>query len=256
MIKRFLYPGELVEGKAVTFDQKSYGDELKHLRKVLRAKTGDSIEIINGQGLLAKGNISSISSSDAIIEIQSIVLVEMPKPNVCVVQGFLKGQRMDWCIEKLTEMGVSDICITSMEKSATGKKEFDSRLDRWKRLCASAMKQSGNPFFPSLKYADSLESALASFNACSDLILYGAIDSSPRAAVSTILANLDGEKRDRIFLVIGPESGLSSSEVDLLQKLESSAAYLGNTTLRSETATLMMAGIVNNWVSAKNEAGR
>lgn len=251
MIKRFLYDSELSEGETIRLDSENFGDDLKHLRKVLRAKAGDSIEVINGRGVVASAQIISIDNKRAEAAIRTRQVMPKAKTSVSIIQGALKGQRMDWCFEKLTEIGTDEIFVTVMERSQVGKKEYSNRIDRWSRIIRAAMKQSGCVYQAEVFQADSLRDAIKSVEGDRSLILAATIDPA-RPALIKALQDFSPAEYDKIVLVVGPESGFSKDEETLIAKYASTAVYLGNTTLRSETASLVMAGIVKNWIDSVN----
>ncbi len=259
MIKRFLFDSNLQIGETICFGTNQLADDLKHLRKVLRAKTGDFIEVMNGRGVVASAQIIKIEDKKAAAVVKARQEVAPPKIKIKILQGMLKGQRMDFCFEKLTELGIQNICIVAMERSHVRQREGASRMGRWQRLIKSAMKQSGNPFYPSVSTAPNLEDALRVGKPRADvaeksLLLVATIDPTNPSLLTALqeisTPNIGNVKYDRINLVVGPESGFSEDELKLVEKMDSTAVYLGNTTLRSETASLLMAGIVKNWIDS------
>ncbi len=117
-------------------------EELSHLRKVLRSKQGDPVEIFNGKGKLFSGKIESIESSKAVIKIDKEIEKEKPPANIMIAPSLLKKKPMNLMIEKLTEMGVDEIhpVIFSRTEASFNK----TSMKKWERLAVESLKVNDN----------------------------------------------------------------------------------------------------------------
>lgn len=200
--------------------------EFQHAIKVKRHKDGDILYTTNGKGLLVKGKIDLITKREAIIQVLDAKSYQNEE-QVYLLIGTLKNRdRMEWLIEKATEIGVKAIHFINMDHSE-GKKINTSRVEK---IMISAIKQSKRLFTPDIKLFNDLTSAIDS-HSNSDLIVF-------------YEKNL--VKRDKLpipnkkALLIGPEGGFSKDEVQFLKEREYvKFKYLGDERLRAETAAIV-----------------
>ena len=117
-------------------------DDLFHLKNVLRGKSGEPVEVFNGEGCLFSGKIESISSSKAVIRIEEKISRKKPERNIIIAPSLLKRKPMSLMIEKLTEMGVEEICpviFSRTEAAYTG-----SSMKKWERSALESLKVNDN----------------------------------------------------------------------------------------------------------------
>ncbi|MCK5004597.1 MAG: 16S rRNA (uracil(1498)-N(3))-methyltransferase [Candidatus Aminicenantes bacterium] len=117
-------------------------DELFHLRKVLRSKPGDPVEVFNGNGKLFSGKIETIGKSKAIVKIEKEIVKEKPPVNIIIAPSLLKKKPMSLMIEKLTEMGVDEIHPVIFSRTEA---EFSgSSMKKWEKLAVESLKVNDN----------------------------------------------------------------------------------------------------------------
>jgi 16S rRNA (uracil1498-N3)-methyltransferase len=235
---RFYVPQPWIENGMLKIE----GDEVKHIRKVLRLKTGDGIVVFDGLGKELEGTIIEERLSSIVIRIQNIFSSERDSPlEVTLAQSLLKGEKMDYLIQKATELGVKEIIpffssrsVPFLEKSRRLK-----RHHRWEKIAVEASKQCGRGVVPKIEflqdYSDMLQMA-----STEDLRL--------------ILWERDGVKlkevferskeKRKIFFIIGPEGGFNQLEVDETKKAGFTPVTLGRRILRAETASLCFLSIL------------
>jgi 16S rRNA (uracil1498-N3)-methyltransferase len=235
---RFYVPQPWIENGMLKIE----GDEVKHIRKVLRLKTGDGILVFDGLGKELEGTIIEERLSSIVIRIQNIFSSERDSPlEVTLAQSLLKGEKMDYLIQKATELGVKEIIpffssrsVPFLEKSRKLK-----RHHRWEKIAVEASKQCGRGVVPKIEflqdYSDMLQMA-----STEDLRL--------------ILWERDGVKlkevferskeKRKIFFIIGPEGGFNQLEVDETKKAGFTPVTLGRRILRAETASLCFLSIL------------
>lgn len=232
--RRFIVaPADLAEGRAVV-----RGDEHHHLAKVLRLAAGDEVRVFDGQGRAFRGVIDAIARDRAEVRLLEEEKSSEPTLRVTLLAGLLHGERMDWTIEKATEIGVARIVPVLGERAvAKPRKGGWGRPDRWRRIALAASKQSGRSVLPEIAEPAGFAEALAlSASSGAERIIFhpGAEGLPPRP---------DPGLRESHVLV-GPEGGWSAAEVDRAIEAGFVPAGLGNLTLRAETAALAALALV------------
>jgi 16S rRNA (uracil1498-N3)-methyltransferase len=235
---RFYVPQPWIENGMLKIE----GDEVKHIRKVLRLKTGDGIVVFDGLGKELEGTIVEERLSSVVIRIQNIFSSERDSPlEVTLAQSLLKGEKMDYLIQKATELGVKEIIpffssrsVPFLEKSRRLKRHY-----RWEKIAVEASKQCGRGVVPKIEslqdYSDMLQMA-----STEDLRLI--LWERERIKLKEVLER-SKEKR-KIFFIIGPEGGFNQLEVDEAKKAGFTPVTLGRRILRAETASLCFLSIL------------
>jgi 16S rRNA (uracil1498-N3)-methyltransferase len=158
-LRNFFYDGTLTLHEEIQFSGRDFADELKHMTKVLRLQSGQKIGLVNGRGLLATAEILELHrelASLKIIEVkESIPPVRL---HLCIAP--LKGPRMDWLVEKITELGVASLRPVLTEFTVANEENAD-RAERWLRIAKSAVKQSGSGWIPEIHAPQPLQSAIS-----------------------------------------------------------------------------------------------
>jgi 16S rRNA (uracil1498-N3)-methyltransferase len=237
-VPRFYVPQPQIEKGML----KIVGDEVKHIRRVLRLKAGEEIIVFDGAGKEYEGTIVEEEPSSVVIRIENTFSSKIDSPlEVTLAQSLLKGEKMDYLIQKATELGVRRIIpffssrsIPSLETSGRLK-----RHQRWERIAIEASKQCGRGVVPKIEplqdYSEMLQ-VVSSGSLC--LILW------EREGVK-LKEILDRSKeRLKIFFVTGPEGGFGREEVEEAIRAGFIPITLGNRILRAETATLCLLSIL------------
>jgi 16S rRNA (uracil1498-N3)-methyltransferase len=220
-------------------------EESHHLTRVLRLKEGDKVELFDGTGALYTGTIDRIGKQ---VTVNSVSQAKSPVAqqggSVVVCQGDLKGGKMDFLVEKCTELGVDRFIPFSAGRSQ-GRLDESRRTQRLQRrmsIVKNACKQSGRLRFMRVDLDLNLEDLLAaSFDPSHrKLILW-------EKAEPLMLAEAICAQRDvSVCLMIGPEGGFSDEEAALAQSLGWQTVSLGNLILRAETATISAVVLTNH----------
>ena len=235
---RFYVPQPQIE-KGVL---KIVGDEVKHIRRVLRLKAGDGIIVFDGVGKEYEGTIVEEEPSSVVIKIENTFSSkEDPPLEVTLAQSLLKGEKMDYLIQKATELGVRRIVpffssrsVPFLEKSGRLK-----RHHRWERIAIEASKQCGRGLVPKIEpLQDFSEMLQIAFPDSLCLILW------EREGVKLKEILERSKERMKIFSVTGPEGGFSREEVEKAVGVGFIPISLGNRILRAETASLCLLSIV------------
>lgn len=237
-MSRFYVPQPRIEKGMLKIE----GDEVKHIRKVLRLKAGDEIIVFDGLGKEFEGAIVEEGLSSVVIKIQNIFSSKRDSPlEVTLAQSLLKGEKMDYLIQKATELGVKEIIpfFSSRSVPLLEKSKKLKRHHRWERIAIEASKQCGRGVVPKIEslqdYSDMLQTASPD---TLRLILW----EKEGIKLKEILERLKEKKK--IFFIIGPEGGFSQLEVDEAKKTGFIPVTLGRRILRAETASLCFLSIL------------
>ena len=213
------------------------GDELHHLRDVLRLREGDQVTLIDERGRKIGGRIESINASGAAIRIDRI---EEPRiaPRLILALAIIKGPRMDFAIEKAVELGVSEVWPLLCERCVV-RDPGRERIARWRRLAIAAGKQS---------------LAARTVEIASPIEFADLPNRVPRAMLPLIcqaqappLASLARRATDAgILIACGPEGDFTPSEVSTAELAGFLRAGLGGQRLRTETAALAALAIAGS----------
>ncbi len=223
-MKRFLVSATLTPGAEVRLSP----EESRHAAKALRLAVGDEALLADGRGLEALARVSGVGKE---VTFQVLSLREKAQRSgrrVTLLQAPLKGPRMDWLIEKLTELGVATIQPVLSEHTVAA----PTKLDRWHRLAQSALKQSGNLLLPEIHEPVPLAEALRALPEGKRFLL------SPGGQRSLAAALLEAPQAD-VVLAIGPEGGFSPAEERVFAEAGFESLTLSQQILRGETAAIV-----------------
>lgn len=204
--------------------------ELHHLLNVMRTRLGEKVEMVNGQGQLAKAILQSIEKKSASLHVESVETFPQTPERLILAQGMPRQNRLEFIIEKGTELGMTEIWLFPASRSE--KKDFSpNQLERLNILTIAAMKQCGRLFLPKIVVMPPLKQWKNQI--CH--IFFG--DTNPEALpfLSTWqkLAPID-----QAIFCIGPESGFAPDEIAVLQKLQAHGVKLHPNILRTDTAAI------------------
>lgn len=252
MSRRFFSDNKFSVGATIQMDPQHSSDELKHLVRVLRKQVGDTILLTNGQRQEAEAEILSIHKSGASFSIKTVRDIPEPTPGIILLQGILKGPRMDWLVEKLTELEIHALqpIATEFVVAVDATEDTKKRLDRWQRISLSAMKQSGAGSRLEIREALALEQAATAYKNEVRILLSLAPDAKPIGKILEAYCKPSLQKK--IVLAIGPEGGFSQAEEKYLLSHGFLAASMGQSTLRGETAALVACALARDWIDFWN----
>ena len=215
-------------------------DEAKHIIKVLRKNIGDKIIVTNGEGLQWNGSISSIDIKCVKARKLNATLIPKTKENIHIAISLIKStSRMEWFIEKATEIGVSE--ITPITCSNSERKSLN--FERCQKIMISAIKQSKRLFIPKLNPIIPIKEFLEFGNEDNDIYIAHCHDLEKK------LVNQLGLINDKVKIMIGPEGDFSIDEINFSIRRGAIPISLGLNRLRTETAGILA---VNNFIIQKH----
>ena len=216
------------------------GDHASHLIRVLRARIGQDFDIATGDSV-RHGRITSISDARVEFELGEEISAAASS-QITLLLAVYKFDRMEWAIEKCTELGVARIVpIIARRSDSHLAAASRKRVERWQRIAMQASEQSRRAAPPEISDPLKLADALA-------------IPAVIRIALSesetqTQLHDLLKPESNGIALAIGPEGGWTEDELQLFQQAGWVSASLGNTILRAETAAIAAVAIATSALS-------
>ena len=217
------------------------GDEFLHMKKVLRLKPGDWVEIINGRGLKGKGMILEMNGSRADIRLYEQERLEEEGVYIILGQSLPKHGKMDFVVQKSVELGVSEIfpfysvrSIPRLDREGSIRKR-----DRWERIAIQACKQSDRTWLPVIREIKDYEDFLK-YSKKWDALRIILWERGKRGLKDILKEN----KKGCVILAIGPEGGFLEEEVELAVRYGFLPIGLGRRILRTETAGISVISII------------
>jgi 16S rRNA (uracil1498-N3)-methyltransferase len=207
------------------------GEHADHLIRVLRARVGESFDIATGQAV-RRGRITSVKDDRVEFELGEVISAA-PLPKITLVLAVFKFDRMEWSIEKCTELGVSQIVpVISRHTDSHLAAASAKRAERWRRIVRQAAEQSRRVTPPDVAAPVKLQEAL---KVASSLRIVLA-ESEEQTLLRDVLR--PEETSNGIALAVGPEGGWAKDEIQAFQQAGWISASLGSTILRAETAAI------------------
>ena len=228
---RFFIPQLYNEEMTVT------GVDAKHIGKVLRMQPGDKLQIVSDDGVSALAEVVAITESTVTVRcLEKLAESHEPAVKITLAQGLAKGEKMDFIIQKAVELGAYSIVPVAMEHSVVrldGAKA-DKKVERWQKIAEAAAKQSKRDIIPQVQDVQTVKEMLANNDCKTKIIAYECED---RMSLKTALREA-GQMED-LLLIIGPEGGISESELAKAREAGAVPVSLGRRILRAETAGLV-----------------
>jgi 16S rRNA (uracil1498-N3)-methyltransferase len=221
-------------------------DTALHLVKVLRARSGDEVVLFNGDGREFTGAIEAVRGARVSASVGDSRLVDREsRLSVTLVQCVPRGDRMDFIVQKATELGVVRIVPVLSQRSVVrlDRDHAESKANHWRAVAVSACEQCGRNRLPVIEAAQPLLSHLGEIVPGAGLRLVLEPESAPH---NDVLAHADAARRD-VEIAIGPEGGFANDELEAFRVAGFAQVGLGPRILRTETAAI--AALV--WLQAR-----
>jgi 16S rRNA (uracil1498-N3)-methyltransferase len=229
-IPRLFVPHALVPGQEIALPPQAG----EHVARVLRLQSGDRLRLFNGDGSEFSGEITSIGKRAVNARVlERVDGADRESPlHITLGQGIARGEKMDWVLQKATELGVARIVplVTERTEVRLDAERAERRLAHWQAVLASACEQCGRNRLPELAPPVRLADWAASLDEGAGLRLV--LDPRGDARVQALVPAA------RVVLVVGPEGGLSTADLAVLAQAAFRGLRLGPRILRTETAGL------------------
>lgn len=205
-----------------------------HASRVLRLRVGDAVQIFDGLGNALDATINAINGKHVLLgNLQTCMGQQEPGLRIVLAQAMSTSEKMDWVVQKATELGAAEIVPVQTQRSVAklAGSRAEKRAEHWRNVAVSACEQCGRNTLPQLHAPQDLDNWLNEMRRApgSKFILL------PGGA-----SNLQAQPRPqgRVTLLIGPEGGFTADEASVAQQAGFIPVLLGPRVLRTETAAI------------------
>ncbi len=228
---KFFIDKENIKDEKITIT----GGDAVHIAKVLRTEVGETLTLCDGCGTDFLAKVTACSKDSVSLDILDVLpCLSEPKVLVTLFQGIPKQGKMDYIIEKCTELGISRIVPVATARSVvkiSDKKSEEKKLERWRKIASESVKQCGRGRIPEICNVMNVAEAIE-FSKQLDLTI-AAYECETETSIKSVLS-ANSPKSVGIF--IGPEGGLDDKEVRKFYDADIKTVTLGKRILRTETA--------------------
>ncbi|MGI9301558.1 MAG: 16S rRNA (uracil(1498)-N(3))-methyltransferase [Gammaproteobacteria bacterium] len=221
-VDQLLRPGDALQLQGQTY---------QHLVRVLRLRPGAELVLFNGKGGEYQATLADVQRRGASVTVGGHVDVCRESVlRITLLQAISRGERMDYALQKATELGVDNIRPVIAEHTIVrpGDKRMAGKMDHWRKVIVAASEQSGRTKVPELLEVTSLEQSVRAVSTDARRLVF---DSSGSALNSVERVN------ESLVVLVGPEGGLTESELNSSAANGFTHVQLGPRTLRTETAS-------------------
>ena len=205
-------------------------DNSKHIVQVLRMQNGKQLKLTDGVGNILLAEITDAHKKKCTVKIIERTKYEKPVNKICIAISPVKNNsRLEWFLEKATEIGVSEIVLLICERT----EKQNIRMDRMKGILISAMLQSQQAWLPILEEPKKYMEYIKTVNTENKFIAH--CEENKKTSLKQIVKNNTGQST----ILIGPEGDFTPQEIALALENNFTAVALGDTRLRTETAALV-----------------
>jgi 16S rRNA (uracil1498-N3)-methyltransferase len=231
---RFFVPGDRLSAPRVHLEEA----EARYLGRVLRLVVGDEVVAFDGTGHECDGVVRELSARGGVVEVLTRRHApERVGPELTLVMGLPKGDKLELVVQKATELGVGRIVPVATARSIP--QPAAARVARWKRIAQEAARQSGRADVPDVVAPAPLAQVLT---AAPDTALRLLFWEQSRAV--RLRDVLPARPPAQVWVAVGPEGGFTPDEASRAQVAGFAAVGLGPRTLRAETAALVALALV------------
>ena len=232
----FISPGQVID-QYITIS----GEDVRHIATVLRMKTGDELLLCDGRGTEYQAKIARVSKSEITTEVKARSKREIRYPLITLCQGLPKSDKMDWIVQKSTELGVATIIPLATERTIVKIRDEEKRVSRWQKIAREAAMQSNRPDIPEVEKIQSLDGYIRTLDPDPGTLLILPWEEGTEP-IRSILRQIPGIKN--IIVLIGPEGGFSAQEVEMAKEKGYHTVSLGQNILRTETAAVAVLSMI------------
>jgi len=212
------------------------GDDVHHIVNVMRARVGEEILVSDGAGKTVRAKLVSLSPKEVKADVVEVLVEEHELPiRVTIGQGLPKGEKMEWILQKGTELGAYSFFPFFSERTIVkldAKKEA-KKLERWRKIVKEAAEQSHRAVLPELLSPVSFREALQAAKSYTKCAI--AYEKEGSTTLHHVLEDMSAD--DSLLVLVGPEGGFSVDEVAQAEKMGFLTVSLGPRILRTETAS-------------------
>lgn len=238
---RFYVPKDAIRNNVAEIT----GEDIKHIRKVLRLRTGDPIILFDDTGSEYHGVLGCGDSKGLSVEIIKKAYVERESPiEIILGQALAKFHKMDFVVQKITELGATEFIPFHSNRSVVKLDEdkLAKKRDRWQKIALEATKQCGRNKVTRI-------SPPVNLNEIFEKQMPGSLKLIPWEGDKTLdlkgLLNMNSDKK-KFFVLVGPEGGFTKREIQEAKEAGFHPVSMGNRILRSETASISIVSVIQH----------
>ena len=211
-------------------------ENFHHIAKVLRAKIGETLLLVDENQTQYKVEIKTINSKEITTKV-----VETSKSKhslnleLYLAQSVLKTDAQNFVIQKATELGVKGIIPVISDNCVVKESVIHDKINKWQKIANEAVKQCERTDLPQILPPARLKDIINSQNY---QIKIACVERSDTQTLKACLRNTNVPQSAKIIVIIGPEGGFSTKEIDMLEHADLHKVSLGNLILRAETAVI------------------
>ena len=243
--RRFYAPPQAFasDTKSVTLSS----EETRHLRDVLRLKSGDKVYVFDGAGREVRGQVQSITrGSTKVSAVSEVEPARAESPlKLALAVALLKGEKFDLVLQKTTELGVARVIplITARaDVRIRNDDDAERKLVRWRRIALEATKQCGRARLMDIEHPIAFDRFVERPKGVELRLMFSERSGTALAAA----AGETDERRGRVTALVGSEGGWTDEEIDQAREASWKIVTLGGRILRAETAAIVVAALLQH----------
>lgn len=220
------------------------GQDVNHMKNALRMKPGEMVNIHDGQGVSYKCRIAAYEDKEAVLEIVETENEDTELPSaVYLFQGLPKGDKMEWIVQKASELGAVGVIPFAAGRSVVrlDEKKAEKKTARWQAIAKSAAQQCGRAVIPEVSRPVSFAEALRQAEKLDLILIPYELERGMKETAEIIRSIRPGQS---VGVFIGPEGGFDAEEVEQAKTSGARPVSLGSRILRTETAGLTALSIL------------
>jgi len=238
-VSRFYVPKESIDGNRILIS----GREAHHILDVMRLKVSDRVIVFDGTGKEYIGVVKEAGRRSLSLEITATRdAARKERCGITLIQAIPKKEKMDYIVEKATELGAARIIPIITERTipewSDSKKAVT--VERWKKISLEAAKQCGRADIPAIGAISGVEDAIKSVDGYGLKLIAALSDKAVK-----LKAALKGTRTDKVAVAIGPEGDFTAQEIACCEKSGFKVVGLGPRVLKSDTAGLAALAAIN-----------
>jgi 16S rRNA (uracil1498-N3)-methyltransferase len=212
--------------------------ESQHILKTMRKREGDPLHFTDGKGKLFQGKITD---TKPILKVKFTIVKQLPwpPPSISILGiGFIRPARMDYLIEKATELGINKFHLFASRFT----NYYTENTSRWDKIARQAIKQSHRLYLPEIEISSKFSDFLKTESETANKFL---AEQQTSDSLIEVLNSLTKKPNQDIIFIIGPEGGFDEQEIKLAKDHNFMPVSFGKNRLRSETAAISAASYIN-----------
>ena len=239
--RAFLFPDAIVEGDSLTLDAR----ESHHLVRVLRARVGDGVVVLDGKGHRYTGSIVTADAKGVGMRVDAVKQAEPLACRLTLLQSIPKGKTMDLILRMATEIGATSVqpIFTDQGEVQIKGERLASKVEKWRTTMIESCKQCGLAYLPDLAAPVALRDWLAAHPSVEgDLRVVASLEAGSRPLGEVL--DVAG-KLNEVVVAVGPEGDFTEREYAAMREAGFRPVRLGANVLRSETAAAYILSVVD-----------